>query len=103
MMLQKLSSNQHTVITGVCIYDCATKKPLSIFSEKTEVSFKRLTQQQINYYVENYKPLDKAGSYAIQEWIGLIAIEKINGCFYNVMGLPVSKVVTELGRLGILS
>jgi septum formation protein len=102
MMLQKLSSNQHTVITGVCIYDCHAKKPLSIFSEKTEVSFKRLTQHQIDYYVENYKPLDKAGSYAIQEWIGLIAIEKINGCFYNVMGLPVSKVITELGRLGII-
>ena len=103
IMLQKLSSNQHTVITGVCIFDNSTKKPISIFSEKTEVSFKRLTQQQINYYVENYKPLDKAGSYAIQEWIGLIAIEKINGCFYNVMGLPVSKVITELGRLGIIS
>ncbi|MEY4877313.1 MAG: hypothetical protein RL708_2463 [Bacteroidota bacterium] len=102
MMLQKLSAHQHTVITGVCILDATTKKPLSVFSEKTEVVFKRLTQQQINYYVDNYKPLDKAGSYAIQEWIGLIAIEKINGCFYNVMGLPVSKLITELGRLGCL-
>ncbi|MFM2226149.1 MAG: hypothetical protein RJA07_2351 [Bacteroidota bacterium] len=102
MMLQKLSAHQHTVITGVCILDAITQKPLSVFSEKTEVVFKRLSQQQINYYVDNYKPLDKAGSYAIQEWIGLIAIEKINGCFYNVMGLPVSKLITELGRLGCL-
>jgi septum formation protein len=102
LMLQKLSASKHTVITGVCIYDCKAQKLLSVFSEKTEVSFKRLTQQQIDYYVENYKPLDKAGSYAIQEWIGLIAIEKINGCFYNVMGLPISKLITELGRLGII-
>jgi septum formation protein len=102
LMLQKLSANQHTVITGVCIYDTLQKKSISMFSERTEVQFKRLTTQQINYYVDNYQPLDKAGSYAIQEWIGLIAIEKINGCFYNVMGLPVSKLITELTRLHVI-
>ncbi|MEY2829552.1 MAG: hypothetical protein RIQ33_1410 [Bacteroidota bacterium] len=102
LMLKKLSANKHTVITGVCIYDTAQKKSISIFNERTEVEFKRLTAQQINYYVDNYQPLDKAGSYAIQEWIGLIAIEKINGCFYNVMGLPVSKLITELTRLQVI-
>jgi septum formation protein len=102
LMLQKLSANQHTVITGVCIYDTQLQKPISIFSERTEVQFKRLTTQQIDYYVDNYQPLDKAGSYAIQEWIGLIAIEKINGCFYNVMGLPVSRLITELTRLNVI-
>jgi septum formation protein len=102
LMLQKLSANLHTVITGVCIYDTQLQKPISIFSERTEVQFKRLTTQQIDYYVDNYQPLDKAGSYAIQEWIGLIAIEKINGCFYNVMGLPVSRLITELTRLNVI-
>jgi septum formation protein len=102
LMLKKLSANKHTVITGVCIYDTAQKKSISIFNERSEVEFKRLTAQQINYYVDNYQPLDKAGSYAIQEWIGLIAIEKINGCFYNVMGLPVSKLITELTRLQVI-
>ncbi len=102
LMLQELSNNKHTVITGVCIYDVLNKKPLSIFSEKTEVFFKRLTAEQIQFYINNYKPFDKAGAYAIQEWIGLIGIEKINGCFYNIMGLPVSKLFSELQRLNLL-
>ncbi len=102
-MLRKLSGNQHTVITGVCIYDAANKKPLSIFNEKTEVYFKRLTAEQIEYYITQYHPMDKAGSYAIQEWIGLIGIERINGCYYNVMGLPVSKLMSELGRLNLMN
>ncbi len=102
LMLQELSNNKHTVITGVCIYDVLNKKPLSIFSEKTEVFFKRLTAEQIQFYIKNYEPFDKAGAYAIQEWIGLIGIEKINGCFYNVMGLPVSKLFSELQRLNLL-
>ncbi len=101
-MLRKLSGNKHNVITGVCIYDAKSKKPLSIFNEQTEVFFKRLTPEQIQFYITQFKPFDKAGSYAIQEWIGLIGIEKINGCFYNVMGLPVSKLMSELGRLNLI-
>ena len=101
-MLRKISGNKHTVITGVCIYDAKAKKPLSIFNEQTEVCFKRLTPEQIQFYITQFKPFDKAGSYAIQEWIGLIGIEKINGCFYNVMGLPVSKLMSELGRLNLI-
>jgi septum formation protein len=102
LMLQELSNNKHTVITGVCIYNAMHQKPLSIFSEKTEVFFKRLTAEQIQFYIKNYQPFDKAGAYAIQEWIGLIGIEKINGCFYNVMGLPISKLFSELQRLNLL-
>ena len=70
------------------------------FSDITEVSFHPLTEEQISYYIEKYKPFDKAGAYAIQEWIGVTGIEKINGDFYNVMGLPVSRVVKTLQQLG---
>ena len=70
------------------------------FSDTTEVSFHPLTEEQISYYIEKYKPFDKAGAYAIQEWIGVTGIEKINGDFYNVMGLPVSRVVKTLQQLG---
>ena len=70
------------------------------FSDITEVSFHPLTEEQISYYIEKYKPYDKAGAYAIQEWIGVTGIEKINGDFYNVMGLPVSRVVKTLQQLG---
>ena len=101
-MIKKLSGNKHIVVTGVCIYDSKSKKPLSVFHEKTEVFFKRLTPEQINFYIKNYKPFDKAGAYAIQEWIGLIGIEKINGCYYNVMGLPVSRLMSELQRLLVI-
>lgn len=92
-MLSKLSNNMHQVITGVCI-----KKGTNtiLFSEITEVYFKKLTTEQIKYYITNYKPFDKAGSYAIQEWIGMIAIKKINGDYYNVMGLPLCTLMTHL-------
>ena len=70
------------------------------FSDITEVSFHPLTEEQISYYIEKYKTFDKAGAYAIQEWIGVTGIEKINGDFYNVMGLPVSRVVKTLQQLG---
>jgi septum formation protein len=99
--LKKISGKKHEVISGVCIYDNQQKKILSIFNEMTEVYFKRLSLEQINFYIKAFKPFDKAGSYAIQEWIGLIGIEKINGCFYNVMGLPVSKLMSELQRLNL--
>jgi septum formation protein len=69
------------------------------FVDITEVHFKSLTQEQINYYIDHYKPYDKAGAYGVQDWIGAVGIDRINGCFYNVMGLPVSKVVEQLTQL----
>lgn len=95
-MLLKLSNNMHEVITGVTI--CYKGQERS-FYDITEVFFKPLTEEYINYYIENYKPFDKAGSYGIQEWIGMVGIQKIQGDFYNVMGLPVSKLVNELEKI----
>ncbi len=92
-ILMKLSGKTHKVITGVCILSASGK---IVFSEETEVEFNALSKNQIEYYVDNYKPYDKAGAYAIQEWIGVIGIKSIKGDFYNVMGLPVSRVVAEL-------
>ncbi|MFT3747982.1 MAG: Maf family protein [Agriterribacter sp.] len=95
-LLQTLSGKKHMVITGVII----TSGDKTIrFADTTEVWFHPLTNAQIEFYVDNYNPYDKAGAYAIQEWIGVIGIEKINGDFYNVMGLPVSRVVRELGGI----
>lgn len=92
-ILSLLSGKVHKVITGVCILNGVGKK---IFAEETEVAFHVLTMNQIEYYIDNYKPYDKAGAYAIQEWIGAVGIKSIKGDFYNVMGLPVSRVVAEL-------
>lgn len=92
-MLQLLSGRQHKVITGVVIMQ---GNKVVQFSDVTEVFFHELTDEQINFYVERYKPFDKAGSYAIQEWIGVVGIQKVVGDFYNVMGLPVSRVVQVL-------
>jgi septum formation protein len=92
-MLKKLSGREHTVITSVCIKTATTKK---LFSERTFVHFKNLSDEQIRYYIEAYKPFDKAGAYGIQEWIGLVGIDKIEGCFYNVMGLPTARLISEL-------
>lgn len=92
-ILQQLSGNMHRVITGVCMQDGEQQ---TVFSTVTEVYFRKLTQEQIEHYVNNYKPFDKAGAYAIQEWIGIIGIEKINGDYYNVMGLPIGEVVKRL-------
>lgn len=94
-MLQKLSGNTHQVITGVCL---TTKEKTVSFSEITEVNFKELTEEEIIYYVDNYKPFDKAGSYGIQEWIGYVGIHSIVGCYYNVMGLPVSYLFEVLNE-----
>lgn len=94
-MLKKLSNNKHTVITGVFIRDA--KKSTS-FSSFTDVYFDNLEESQIEYYVNKYSPFDKAGSYAVQEWIGHVGINRIDGSYYNVVGLPVSrlyKVLTE--------
>ena len=88
-ILSELSGNVHHVITGVCILK-ADKEIL--FADSTTVSFHTLTQEQIIFYVDKYKPYDKAGAYAIQEWIGAVGIKKVEGDFYNVMGLPISRV-----------
>lgn len=92
-ILKKLSGRKHEVVTGVCM----RKGEQEIcFSTTTEVFFRQLTEEQIAHYVARYKPYDKAGAYAIQEWIGMIGIEKINGDYYNVMGLPIGEVVKKL-------
>ena len=95
-ILTALSGKEHTVITGVVILH--NEKEIA-FADATEVEFHALTNEQIEYYVDNYKPYDKAGAYAIQEWIGVVGIKCVSGDFYNVMGLPVSRVVQELGRM----
>ncbi len=92
-ILEKLSGKTHKVITGVCILSSSGQ---TVFAEETEVEFYPLSKKQIEYYVDNYKPYDKAGAYAIQEWIGAVGIKSIKGDFYNVMGLPVSRVMGEL-------
>ena len=92
-MLHRLSGKEHTVITGVCL---TSNEQQHVFSARSEVLFRTLNDADIEYYVEEYSPLDKAGSYGIQEWIGYVAIEKINGSFYNVMGLPTQMLFEEL-------
>lgn len=92
-ILTKLSGRMHQVVTGVCMQKGSLQK---CFSVTTEVYFRPLTAEQIKHYVSHYKPFDKAGAYAIQEWIGMVGIEKINGDYYNVMGLPIGEVVKSL-------
>ena len=95
-ILNSLSGNTHQVITGVVIL--YGEKEIA-FADNTTVCFHTLTQEQIIFYIDKYKPYDKAGAYAIQEWIGVVGIHSINGDFYNVMGLPVSRVLKELQKL----
>lgn len=92
-MLETLSGKAHEVITGVCIK--TINKTVS-FSEMTKVYFKTLSSEEMDYYINNYKPYDKAGAYGIQEWIGYIGVEKIEGDYYNVMGLPLAKLYFKL-------
>lgn len=94
-MLKKLSGNIHSVFSGVCI---RTIKKEKTFKVETKVKFTELEDDVIHYYVTNYKPYDKAGAYGIQEWIGKVAVESINGSFYNVMGLPIYKLIDELRK-----
>jgi septum formation protein len=94
-MLEKLSGKSHKVITGVCLL---SKNNKSIFSSKTIVTFNDLDKFEIEFYVNKYKPFDKAGSYGIQEWVGLIGVKKIEGSYTNVVGLPASMVYTELKK-----
>lgn len=95
-MLQELSGNRHLVITGVSV---TTRTEQHSFSALTNVFFKTLSTEEIEFYVDTYKPFDKAGAYGIQEWIGYIGIERIEGSFYNVMGLPVQKLYETLRKL----
>ena len=92
-MLHELSGKTHQVITGVCLM---TRTRQRSFSVTTEVSFKELSDAEIDYYVEKYQPLDKAGAYGIQEWIGYIGVTSLNGSYFNVMGLPVQRIFNEL-------
>jgi len=94
-MLRMLSGRTHHVITGVCL---ATQTRRSRFSSVTEVTFSSLTDEEIEYYIREYRPFDKAGSYGIQEWIGYVGVEGIRGSFYNVMGLPVQRIYQELKK-----
>ena len=92
-MLQKLSGKKHDVITGVCL---RSKNKKRVFHSLSSVYFKELSLEEIEYYIDNFQPFDKAGGYGIQEWIGYIGIEKIEGSFFNVMGLPVKELYEEL-------
>lgn len=92
-MLRLLSGRTHQVITGVCL---TTKQQQRSFSVKTDVTFKTLSEEEINYYVNTYQPMDKAGAYGIQEWIGYIGVTGLNGSYFNVMGLPVQRIYEEL-------
>lgn len=92
-MLRELSGKTHQVITGVCL---TTKDKQSNFSVETDVTFKTLSEEEIDYYVTHYRPLDKAGAYGIQEWIGHIGVTGLNGSYFNVMGLPVQRIYEAL-------
>ncbi len=92
-MIQSLSNNSHKVYTGVTI---SSKEKSQTFVSETKVIFKKLTDDEIVYYVDKYKPFDKAGAYGIQEWIGYIGITRIEGSYFNVMGLPVQQLYSEL-------
>ena len=92
-MLKELSGKKHEVITSISIKSVAFQK---IINDITTVYFKEITDEEINYYVKNYKPFDKAGAYGIQEWLGFIAIHKMEGSYFNVVGLPIHKLYKEL-------
>lgn len=94
-MMKKLSGKGHNVATGVYLY--SNLKNVT-FTSNTEVFFKTLTIEEIDFYIRNYKPYDKAGAYGIQEWIGYIAVEKIIGSYFNVMGLPIQRLYAELSK-----
>ena len=95
-MLKKMSGKEHEVFTSVSIRG---KSFQSIFNDKTSVEFEEFTKEEINYYLEKFAPFDKAGSYGIQDWIGLIGVKKITGSYFNVMGLPVHKLYKELLKI----
>lgn len=92
-MLRMLSGRTHQVTTGVCLLTSSSRR---VFSVTTDVTFKELTNAEIDYYIDNYKPFDKAGAYGIQEWIGYIGVTGLRGSYFNVMGLPVQRIYQEL-------
>ena len=92
-MLRLLSGKKHRVVTGVCIKTCGR---CSHFSVATDVAFKTLTDNEIDYYIARYQPFDKAGAYGVQEWIGYIGVTALHGSYYNVMGLPIQRIYQEL-------
>ena len=95
-MLRKLSGTSHQVSTGVCLTTSDWQKS---FTAVTDVTFATLTEEEIIYYVDKYTPMDKAGAYGVQEWIGFIGVESISGSYFNVMGLPIQRLYQELKRL----
>lgn len=95
-MIEKLSDAEHLVVTGVTL---RTRETVRSFSCESKVCFRALRREEIEYYVDTYKPFDKAGAYGIQEWIGYVAISGIEGSFYNVMGLPIQRLYVELEKL----
>lgn len=94
-MVARLAGNRHTVVTGVTL---RTSARIETFSAESDVWFRPLSEEEIAYYVDTYRPFDKAGSYGIQEWIGYVGIERIDGSFYNVMGLPIQRLYVELEK-----
>ena len=96
LMLKKMSGKQHYVYTSISLKSCFFQK---IFNDVTIVEFEKFTDEEINYYLEKFNPYDKAGSYGIQDWIGLIGVKKITGSYFNVMGLPVHKLYKELLKI----
>lgn len=94
-MLRMLSNRTHKVITGCCI---TTKDRQRAFSVSTDVTFKRLSDEEIEYYVDTYNPYDKAGAYGVQEWIGYIGVTGLSGSYFNVMGFPIQRIYTELAE-----
>ena len=94
-MLHKISGRKHQVVTGMCL---TTTEKQRCFSVSTDVTFKNLKEEEIDYYIETYSPLDKAGAYGIQEWIGYIGVTALEGSYFNVMGLPVQRIWEELNR-----
>ena len=94
-MLKLLSGATHKVVTGVCL---TSKTHQTIFHEITHVTFKTLSDEEIHYYIKKCKPFDKAGAYGIQEWIGAVAVTKIEGSYYNVVGLPTARLISELQK-----
>lgn len=98
LILQELSAKTHEVITGVCLME---KNSYTCFSNTTKVTFKELSLDDIKYYINTFLPYDKAGAYAIQEWIGITGIESIRGNYYNIVGLPIHKVMEQLKQYAI--
>lgn len=92
-ILGQLSNDRHEVVTGICLAGLGKTR---VFHVSTAIFFRKLTQSEIEYYVDNYRPYDKAGAYGIQEWIGCVGVERIEGSFYNVMGLPLQTLYAEL-------